>query len=461
MPHPTRAFPTAGSGDEDDQDLPMIRRTRRAPAPPRRMAAIFTTAVLGLGAISTAGCSNTDDGADSATTVAPTSSGNTPSGAETTTPPMLVPELFDATDTSFYATPEPVPAGNHGDLVRYQLTGNQPNGMTRYRVMYLSETRRGEPTVVTGLVAVPSGDGPSGGWPVLTYSRGSSGIADNCAISMAVDETQGSDPLLAAEAFLVEDAVSRLDMVATVTDYEGIGGPGIHPYLSGVSEARATLDIVRAAGQLPDLKLRSDVGIMGYSQGGHAALWANQHAAEWTPELVIHGTVSGAPASELAELLAPGGFFDDGSRSMLAAGMAQEDPSIDLADVLTPDGEQLVDLMSASCRPDPQAAESLAAKPLLQQSQAQNELWPAWISANTPGKDSAAAPVLIFHGDADESVPVEHSQALQDRLCASGVPTERRVIAGAGRVAGAVPTIAEGADWLAARIARTQPNPTC
>ena len=122
----------------------MIRRTRRAPAPPRRMAAIFTTAVLGLGAISTAGCSNTDDGADSATTVAPTSSGNTPSGAETTTPPMLVPELFDATDTSFYATPEPVPAGNHGDLVRYQLTGNQPNGMTRYRVMYLSETRRGD-----------------------------------------------------------------------------------------------------------------------------------------------------------------------------------------------------------------------------------------------------------------------------------------------------------------------------
>ncbi len=143
------------------------------------------------------------------------------------------------------------------------------------------------------------------------------------------------------------------------------------------------------------------------------------------------------------------------------AGMAQEDPSIDLADVLTPDGEQLVDLMSASCRPDAQAAESLAPKPLLQQSQAQNELWPAWISANTPGKDSAAAPVLIFHGDADESVPVEHSQALQDRLCASGVPTERRVIAGAGHVAGAVPTIAEGADWLAARIAGTQPNPTC
>ncbi len=31
------------------------------------------------------------------------------------------------------------------------------------------------------------------------------------------------------------------------TDYEGLGTPGVHPYLVGLSEARGVLDIVRAA----------------------------------------------------------------------------------------------------------------------------------------------------------------------------------------------------------------------
>ena len=39
-------------------------------------------------------------------------------------------------------------------------------------------------------------------------------------------------------------------MVFAATDYEGLGTPGRHPYIVGESEARGTLDIVRAAQQL-------------------------------------------------------------------------------------------------------------------------------------------------------------------------------------------------------------------
>jgi len=35
--------------------------------------------------------------------------------------------------------------------------------------------------------------------------------------------------------------------VVVATDYEGLGDPGVHPYLVGVSEAYAVLDSVRAA----------------------------------------------------------------------------------------------------------------------------------------------------------------------------------------------------------------------
>ena len=34
------------------------------------------------------------------------------------------------------------------------------------------------------------------------------------------------------------------------TDYEGLGTPGDHPYLIGVSEGRSVLDMVRAARKL-------------------------------------------------------------------------------------------------------------------------------------------------------------------------------------------------------------------
>jgi hypothetical protein len=37
--------------------------------------------------------------------------------------------------------------------------------------------------------------------------------------------------------------------VVVATDYPGLGTPGIHPYLIGISEARAVLDSVRARAQ--------------------------------------------------------------------------------------------------------------------------------------------------------------------------------------------------------------------
>lgn len=402
------------------------------------------------------GCSGSDT-----ETADPIATSSTATSEVRTTVPPLVPEELLADAESFYDVPDPIPAGEHGDLIRYQLTGDQPDGLTRYRVMYLSETVQGDPTVITGLVSVPDGEGPEGGWPVLTYARGSSGIADDCAISMAIDGTRGADSNLAAEAWLVENAVIEHQMVATVTDYPGIGGPGIHPFLHGVGEARGALDIVRAAGDLPDVELRSDVGIMGYSQGGHAALWANQEAEAWTPELVIHGTVAGAPASEVDRLLEPGGLFNESSATLVAAGLAQEHPELELDDILTPAGLELVELTAGACRPDPDRSFALSGEKLLQVQLHESPAWWAEVEGNVPGHQAASSPVLIFHGDADANVPIGHSEDLLARLCASGVGTERRVLPGADHVAGAIPTIADGTEWLADLIAGTVEPPSC
>jgi alpha-beta hydrolase superfamily lysophospholipase len=62
--------------------------------------------------------------------------------------------------------------------------------------------------------------------------------------------------------------------VVVATDHPGLGTPGMHPYLIGVSEGRAVLDSVRAARDLPDAGASNRFVVWGHSQGGHASLYA-------------------------------------------------------------------------------------------------------------------------------------------------------------------------------------------
>ncbi len=84
------------------------------------------------------------------------------------------------------------------------------------------------------------------------------------------------------------------------TDYEGLGTPGVHPYLVGRSEGRGVLDIARASRQV-DHRVGRKLVIAGHSQGGHAALFAAALAPRWTPDLKFRGVATFAPASHLDE----------------------------------------------------------------------------------------------------------------------------------------------------------------
>jgi acetyl esterase/lipase len=93
--------------------------------------------------------------------------------------------------------------------------------------------------------------------------------------------------------------------VIALTDYEGLGTPGPHPYLVGESEGRAVLDSVLAAHELDlGLELSDRYAVWGHSQGGHAALFAGQLAPEQLPEHELVGVVALAPATRLADNLA-------------------------------------------------------------------------------------------------------------------------------------------------------------
>ena len=263
--------------------------------------AVLVIAVALLGAA----CSS-DDGDDATGTTKPSTTAAGSSTTSTTEAPAPEAEAFTGSDADFYEVPDPLPDGEHGDLLRYQEVGSDDVGTT-YRIMYLSESVAGKPIAVTGTAIVPKAAAPADGRRLFTIAHGTTGIADECAPSK---EAAGGELALAAP-------LAKQGYLMAETDYEGLGTPGRHPYLVGVSEGRGVIDAILAAKQLPDAEGGDQLAIAGYSQGGHGALWANEVAKDWAPDLDVVGTFAGAPATEIDLILsaAPARRSSAGSRT--------------------------------------------------------------------------------------------------------------------------------------------------
>jgi dienelactone hydrolase len=240
---------------------------------------------------------------------------------------------------AFYTPPSKLPGKRHGDLIwARKLTGGDVLSGARLNelVLYRSISSAGRPIAVSGTVSLPKGRPPKGGWPVITYAHGTTGIADACAPS----RDTGALPLHSYNSYtfpLFERWLKRGYAVVR-TDYQGLGTPGEHGYLIGVDEGRSTLDIVRAARGL-DRRLSKRVVITGHSQGGHSALWAGALAPKWTPDLDVRGTVAYAPAAKLDDQVAlikaltqPSGL--SGEIALILRGIDIAKPSLDIESIL-------------------------------------------------------------------------------------------------------------------------------
>lgn len=358
-------------------------------------------------------------------------------------------EVLDSADPGFYTVPDPLPAGDHGDLIRTQPVTGAPTGVRWQRIMYLSQTLTGEPTVVTGVLTLPEGDPPPGGWPLFAHAHGSTGIADPCAPSTGLQDGGAQ----AVEIKLMSAWVRSLQIAVVSTDYEGLGGPGPHPFLIGESEGRSVLDSILAARQTPGANFRGRVGIIGYSQGGHAAAWANQIARDWTPGLDVVGVLAGAPATELGALIDVQG---DGAALLIVGALAAVDPRLDPATALTEGGLSALTELQQSCGsaipPD---------SPLTKVDVRSTEPWAGAIRANEPGSSAGAAPLLIVHSAKDRNVPIESSAAFQARYCTAGGVVERRVLEEGDHIAAAIPAYQQGIDWILGLSAGAEPVSTC
>ncbi|MGB9039089.1 MAG: alpha/beta fold hydrolase [Acinetobacter calcoaceticus] len=200
----------------------------------------------------------------------------------------------------------------------------------------------GQEVQATSLVFTPNTPPPAGGWPIVIWAHGTTGVADACA------------PSKAALTDSTKDLISKLlaaGYVVVAPDYEGLGTPGIHPFLNVKSEAFSITDAVVATRNylLQRNLLTSKKWLtVGHSQGGNAALGAAQYASR--AQLDYKGTVAVAPASNLGNILVAGeaqvanapidikiGAYAqlDTYTALVTAGIRNTKPSFDYGQVFT------------------------------------------------------------------------------------------------------------------------------
>ncbi len=354
-----------------------------------------------------------------------------------------------------YGVPDPLPAGKPGELIKSeQLDVPGLNG-TMSRVMYHSTDIDGADIPVTGLIAIPKGTAPSGGWPVITWAHGTTGIADACAPS-----------LKPAEFVTLANGLLDAGYLVVASDYEGLGTPGRHPYIVGESEARGTLDIVRMAQSFPGANASKRYVIWGHSQGGHAAMFAGHIAKTYAPELQLVADVAGAPPSQL--LLVNAALQKSAFKhyiAMVAAAMnaAYGDQRANLDQVLTPEGIEFLKNMDSMCSSDlGKAAAGLDFTKLQKADPATIPTWNQLLKDNDPGTFTAPipAPLLIIHGGNDEQIPVASSAVLFDQLCKIGQVEQRWVFDGQSHAGVIAPSFPSMLTWIGDRFAgKPMPDP--
>lgn len=359
-----------------------------------------------------------------------------PSAVESTG--SSVPGTLAPTSGAFAATSvasQQVAAGTAPGRLLDHVPANADGSLVRIR--YSSVGSAGTPIAETGLVAIPPGTPPAGGWPILSVGHPTVGSADICAPSVNTSGFAGAAQIFTQFGYLV-----------VMSDYEGLGTTGPHTFLDGHSEGRAVLDAARAARQL-DVPTTDHLTLWGISQGGQAVLFAAELAPTWAPDLHLVATVAEAPASGGIELFRHVAATDERGFAVLAvAGLGAAD-GLDPATVLTPAAQPLLAVVEQQCSEAVKQAAAAINGDLVDLAALATDPWAAAIAAQQLGTVEITTPLLIVHGTADPLIPIASSEALVADYRSLGTPVEFLSQSGAGHADVALSSLTAVVAWLA------------
>ena len=351
-------------------------------------------------------------------------------------------------------------------VVSKQVTAPGVNG-TAFLVEYWSEAYPSNaPVTVTGLVVVPPGTPPVGGWPVVSWAHGTNGTNGSCSPSLSPSGDVPEINNLLAQGWEV-----------AATDYLGEGNrtlkpkptKGILPYLVGTSAARNALDIVKAIQGSSTFSASPNYVVWGHSEGGQTAMFALDIAATYAPSLDLKGVLALAPPSNFSVLVPAAEQTANWPFLFMAVGGYQSaygKVAAPVSAVLTNKGTKDLKLLKKGCLVSVgltligQGFTTVFSFPA---GSALPASWQSLVDQNDAANFSAASlgtndspPLVIVSGDQDNLVLPTTTNSLANELCALSPPQdlERWLYAGLDHsgIMGA-PTIGDYVQWTANRFA--------
>jgi alpha-beta hydrolase superfamily lysophospholipase len=350
--------------------------------------------------------------------------------------------------TPFYRAPTPATRAKPGTLVRAEPATDfaLPPCVTATRILYHTQAADGSDTLASGVVLVPYGQPPTGGWPLLAWSHGTSGVGMRCAPSLMRSLFYDWEGLY--------EYVS-LGYAVVATDYAGLGTAGRHAYLDILSNGTDVVNSVPAAhAAVPGIGERWLV--VGHSQGGLSSLGVAELEARIKDPNFL-GTVALAGASDLQDaidsILKVRLPVLNGLVAFWIYGVKTVYPEFRPQDVLT---DKALSIYEASVKDGCSAASgsfaTLPTEEMLLPGWRENTYVKQFLARNRPGAQPTYGPLLLVGGGADVLFTESAGRKIEERICANGGEVQRKVYPGLGHDAVVYGSLKDQSEWIAQRF---------
>jgi pimeloyl-ACP methyl ester carboxylesterase len=354
------------------------------------------------------------------------------------------------------------PTGKLGQIIKKEPIKTSLKGAQAWKIAYISSDVSERKTIATALIIAPVGPAPKEGRPILAWAHGTTGSAQNCGPSQVIDPTR------ALNQYFLMDGNSWTDFgipngqqfinegyVVVATDYQGLGGGGKHQYAVAGTNGRDVINSARAASSMTEVGAGKKTVLYGWSQGGGATIAAASlpdylsQQGTAADNLQYLGFVALAP-EDLAAVL-PKVPLDEAGATKVMKGFTEANvsnvflfthfmmglwgtqaayPDLKLTDLLTEEGAKVADQLSSNKCVHVMADSFNYAygdkyKSLVNP-QASNSL--VWIKAFVDGSVKPVkpvAPVVIYWGTKDVTVPPVMHELYQKQMCAMGANVGR------------------------------------
>ncbi|OYD70693.1 secretory lipase [Rhodococcus sp. OK302] len=303
------------------------------------------------------------------------------------------------------------------------------------RVLYSSTDTHDAEVAVSGSYLEPAanwaGPGPR---PTVVIGPGTQGQGDQCAPSKMFPTAGQWDPATGSFGVNYEAAFAFAFLTqgirVLVTDYIGLGTPGVHTYVNRSEEAHAMLDGARAALKVAHANPNDPIALWGHSQGGGATAAATELAPEYAPDLNLVGSYASAPPADLARvlrhidgtgLMAAIGYTINGVTDRYPAARAAIESRLNdygrsvLADV---SGQCLIDSRTKYGKQST-ASWTVDGRPLADVVESVPEILQV-IEEQRIGRRTPTSPILVNGAINDDFIPYEQTRQLVDDWCSRG-----------------------------------------